>query len=81
MMAFEPQDFEFTLDVEWELATLQLLCEELREIGAKAARVQAARGVPFAEACYESMPDGCRIRGPVWLEIEHGFRAEWERLQ
>jgi hypothetical protein len=78
---FEPSDFEFALDIESELLTLQVMREELREIGAKAARIQAARGVPFAEACYDSMPDGCPIRGPIWAEIERGFRAEWERLQ
>jgi hypothetical protein len=67
--------------VQCELLVLQSLRDELRDIGTNAARIQAARGVPFAEALYDSMPNHCPISGQVWAEIEDGFRAEWERGQ
>jgi hypothetical protein len=67
--------------VQCELLVFQLLREELHELGAKAARIQAARGVSFAEGLYDAMPDGCPITGQVWCEIEIGFREQWERVQ
>jgi hypothetical protein len=78
----DDNDLDYALArIETELDILQSLREELHELGSKAARLQAARAVSFAEALYDSMPDGCRIAGQVWGELERGFRDQWEQLQ